>query len=372
MQLNLSLKKIKDIIGVNSSSDDSFLIKNIVSLENATENDMAVILDRGSESVFPAVNLEKIKNSKAGIILSNKKIVFGKQYLIVPDSLTAFSKIVNFVKDSDSEILIDSTTVTSTSVISSKSNLHETVKIGFSTIISDYVSIAKLTTIGSNVFIGRNSSIGKNVKIYSGVKILDGTIIGDNCIIHANAVIGSDGFGYNISKSGLQKIPQIGIVQIGSNVEIGSCTTIDRAAFDKTIIGDGCKIDNLVQIAHNVIIGSHTVILAQTGIAGGARIGNGCQIGGQVAIKDHITIGNSAKIVSKSGVMKSIKPGQVVAGIPSISFSKWKRSVALFFMLPDYLKKIREANSNKIMVRPFLLSGKILNQLKLFWSNFFK
>lgn len=367
MQLNLNLKKIKDIIGVDSNSDDSILIKNIASLENATENDMAVVFDRGSESVFSSVEVEKIKNSKAGIILCDKEIVVGKQYLITPNALTAFSKIVNFIKNSDSKDFIDST-----AVISKKSNLHESVRIGFYSVICDYVTIGEFSIIDSNVFIGKNSSIGKNVKIYSGVKILDGTIIGDNSIIHANAVIGSDGFGYNISKAGLQKVPQIGIVQIGSNVEIGSCTAIDRAAFDKTIIGDGCKIDNLVQIAHNVIIGPHTVILAQTGIAGGVRIGVGCQIGGQVAIKDHITIGNGAKIVSKSGVMKSVKDGAVVAGIPAMPFSKWKRSAALFSMLPDYLKKMRDANSNKIIAKPFLLSFNIFKRFKNICFNLFK
>ena len=162
------------------------------------------------------------------------------------------------------------------------------------------------------------------------------------------------------------------IVQIGSNVEIGICTAITRASFDKTIIGDGCKIDNLVQIAHNVIIGSHTAILAQTGIAGGVQIGIGCQIGGQVAIKDHLKIGNGAKIVSKSGVMKDVKAGEVVAGIPALPFSEWKRSSVLFSMLPGYLKKIRHSSSNQNIVKPFILSFNIFRKLKVFWSNLFK
>lgn len=337
MQINLNLSEIKRIIGVKEGPDDFLNLKNISSLENATSDDVAFLFDRGSESVFSPVEIEKIKNSNAGIIVAQKEIVIGKRYLIVEDSLSAFSKIVNFVQNDKSENLISDN-----AVISDKAYLHQSVKVGSACVICDNSKIDELTILDSNIFIGKNVSIGKNVKIYSGAKVLDDSIIGNNSIIHANVVIGSDGFGYSITKRGLQKIPQIGIVQIGRDVEIGACTTIDRATFEKTIIGDGCKIDNLVQIAHNVVIGSHTVILAQTGIAGGVLIGTGCQIGGQVAIKDHLKIGNGVKIVSKSGVMKDIKDGEIVAGIPAISFSKWKRAMVVFSMLPEYLKKLKE------------------------------
>ncbi len=348
MQINLNLSEIKRIIGIKEGPDDSLSLKNISSLENATSDDVAFLFDRGSESVFSPVDIEKIKNSNAGVIIAQKEVVIGKRYLIVDDSLSAFSKIVNFVQDDKSENLISNN-----AVISDKADLHQTVKVGAACVICDNTKIDELTVLDSNIFIGKNVSIGKNVKIYSGAKILDDSIIGNNCIIHANVVIGSDGFGYSITKRGLQKIPQIGTVQIGSNVEIGACTTVDRAAFDKTIIGDGCKIDNLVQIAHNVVIGPHTVILAQTGIAGGVIIGTGCQIGGQVAIKDHVEIGNGVKIVSKSGVMKDVKDGEVVAGIPAMPFSKWKRAAIVFSMLPEYLKKFKDREQKMSFFKRF-------------------
>ncbi|KKP24338.1 MAG: UDP-3-O-acylglucosamine N-acyltransferase [candidate division TM6 bacterium GW2011_GWF2_28_16] len=331
MQINLDLNQIKKIIGVENS-DDSFLVNNIMSLENATENDAAIILDRGSESVFSSIEIEKVKNSKAGVIIAAKEVVPGKRYLIVNDSLNAFTKIIDFVTKNNKK---------------EKALVHESVTVGAHTVINDNTQIDQDTVIDSNVFIGSGVAIGKNVKIYSGARILDGTIIGNNCIIHANAVIGSDGFSYAVTKTGAKKIPQIGIVQIGNDVEIGACTTIDRAAFDKTVIGDGCKLDNMVHIAHNVIVGPHTIILAQTGIAGSVKIGFGCQIGGQVAIKDHLTIGNGAKIVSKSGVLKDVAPHETVAGIPALPFNKWKKSSVIFALLPEYLKKF-ESNSKKV------------------------
>lgn len=347
MQINLSLSEIKNIIGAQVGPDDLFKgepckdeslkIKNISSLEKATENDIAFLFDRGTESVFSPVNLDLVKNSKAAVIVAQKEVIPGKNYLITTDPLSVFTKIVNFIQDDKSEKLISEN-----SIISKKSELDQTVKIGPSSVICDGSKIGKFTVIDSNVFIGKNVVVGESVKVYSGAKILDNSKIGNNTIIHANVVIGSDGFGYSVTKQGLKKIPQVGIVEIGNDVEIGANSTIDRAAFDKTVIGDGCKIDNMVHIAHNVIVGPHTAILAQTGIAGGVQIGFGCQIGGQVAIKDHIKIGNQAKIVSKSGVMKDVEPGQTVAGIPAQPFSKWKRSAIVFAMLPEYLKKFKE------------------------------
>jgi len=352
MQINLNLSQIKHIIGAEIGSDDSFLVKNITSLENAQESDLAVVLDRGSDSVFSPVALDKIKNSKAGIILSEKEFVEGKKYLLTQDSLIAFSKIIDFVNKNSNNNLQK---ISAQTFIDDKTQIHDTVIVGPYSVILDNSKIDENSIIESNVFIGKNVTIGKNSFIYSGARILDGSIIGNNCIIHANAVIGSDGFGYNVSKTGLNKIPQIGIVKIGNNVEIGACATIDRASFEATIISDGCKIDNQVHIAHNVIIGPHTVILAQTGIAGSVQIGFGCQIGGQVAIRDHIKIGNNVKIVSTSGVMNNVVDNETVAGIPAVKFSEWKRLIVIFAKLPEYLKIFKERDKKRT-----------------FWSKFFK
>ncbi len=327
MQINLSIGEIKRIIKTDCGLDDSFLINKISSLENANQNDIAVILDRGENSVFTAVSEEKIKNSKASIILTKDKVVDGKNYLLVDDPLDAFCKIINFVESKS---------------ISVEKNIHEAAVIGLNVVVSDGVVIGSESSVGANSYIGKNVKIGSNVKIYPGVNILADSIVGDNSIIHSGTVIGSDGFGYSVTKTGLNKIPQIGVVKIGCNVEIGANCSIDRASFDQTIIGNGVKLDNQIHIAHNVIIGDHTVILAHTGIAGGAVIGFGCQIGGQVAIRDHIKIGNNVKIVSKSAVLKNINDGEVIAGLPAIPFSQWKRMTVLVTKLPEFLKDFKK------------------------------
>ena len=163
-----------------------------------------------------------------------------------------------------------------------------------------------------------------------------------------------------MTKQGLQKIPQIGIVSIGMWVEIGANCTIDRASFDKTIIGNGVKLDNSVHIAHNVIVGDGTAILAQTGIAGSTKIGIGCQIGGQVAIKNDIVIGNGVKIVSKSAVAHSLKNGETVSGFPAVPFMQWKRSQALINRLPEFAKMAYEIKEKMNAPKNSLL-GKIKN-----------
>ena len=354
MQINLNVEQIKKIIGASSSLDDFFLtcepelperrlIKNITSLEKATQDDLAFLLDRGDESVFAAVSLDKVKTSNAGLIIAKSKVVEGKNYLLVNDPLQAFWALVNFVEkqdQSDSDLNINSTVV-----VSKTAKLKDNVKIQANSVIQDDAQIGENSVIGANVFIGKKVVIGSNVKIYAGAIILDGCKIGNDCIIHSNVVIGSDGFSYSVTKFGLQKIPQIGIVEIGNNVEIGACCTIDRASFEKTIIGDGVKLDNHVHIAHNVKIGPHTVIIAQTGIAGEAQIGAACQIGGQVAIRDHIKIGNKVKIVSKSGIMKDLPDGAIVAGIPAVPFTQWKRMSVMINKLPELLKEFTQLKS---------------------------
>lgn len=201
--------------------------------------------------------------------------------------------------------------------------------------------------VGSNVkiypqaYIGDKVKVGDNTIIHSGAKIYPGTEIGARCVIHAGAVIGSDGFGFAPQADGSYKsIPQMGNVIIGNDVSIGANTTIDCATLNATVIKDGVKLDNLIQIAHNVEIGENTVIAAQTGISGSTKIGKGCVIAGQVGIIGHIKIGNNVKIAAQSGVGKPLKNNDIEMGSPSFDIKKYLRTYAIFKKLPDLAERI--------------------------------
>ena len=340
MNVNSDLGLILKVVDGNSSIDHSLFFENVRSIELAGEQDIAFVFDPEDNSVFPQLSLDKIKNSKAGMIIASRPWVDGKNYIIVDDPISALHKIASFKNHCHSDVETIPR-IHPSSVIASNAKVSDTATIGANVVIESGVTVGDRSVVGPNSFIGRNTTIGESTVIYPHVSILYGTIVGSHTIIHAGAVIGSDGFGYRVMKSGLRKEPQVGIVRIGNNVEIGANTAIDRATFEETVISDGVKIDNHVQIAHNVHIGQGTAILALTGIAGGVRIGKACQIGGLVAIRDHVVIEDRVKIVSKSGVMNSLKDGEVVAGIPSMPFGKWKRLVVTLLKLHELEKEIR-------------------------------
>ena len=194
-----------------------------------------------------------------------------------------------------------------------------------------------------NTYIGDNTTIGDNTVIFSGVKIYSETIVGNNCFINSGAIVGADGFGFAPNENGeYSKIPQIGNVIIEDHVDIGAGTTIDRATLGSTIIRRGVKLDNQIQIAHNVDVGENTVIAAQTGIAGSTKIGKNCQIGGQVGIVGHITIGNNVKVQAQSGIGRSIKDNEVIQGSPAIGYGDFNKSYVHFKNLPKIVKKIND------------------------------
>lgn len=231
--------------------------------------------------------------------------------------------------------------------ISDKSEIDKSSNVPKSSFVGHFSKIGKNSVIGEHciiedqVYIGENVKIGDNSKIYPGTKILDDTIIGDNCIIHSNCSIGSDGFGFAPNDDGTyRKIPQTGNVIIGNDVEIGSNSTIDRATIGSTIISDGVKLDNQIQIAHNVEIGTNTAIAAQSGIAGSTKIGKNCMIGGQVGIIGHLKIGDNVKIQAQAGVTSNIDSNARITGTPAIPFMNYNKSYIHFKNLPEIVKKI--------------------------------
>jgi UDP-3-O-[3-hydroxymyristoyl] glucosamine N-acyltransferase len=226
--------------------------------------------------------------------------------------------------------------------------MHENVNYGEGFYLGAFAYISKGVSIGKNVkihpqcFIGKNTTIGDNVNIHSGVKILEGSVIGNNCLIHSNVVIGSDGFGFQRNQGiGIyKKVPQIGNVVVEDNVEIGACTTIDRATMGSTIIREGVKLDNQIQIAHNVEVGGNTVIAAQTGVAGSTKIGQNNIFGGQVGVAGHLQIGNNIQVQAQSGIGRNLKDGSAVQGSPAIDYNSYSKSYVYFKNLPEHIKKL--------------------------------
>ena len=255
----------------------------------------------------------------------------------VKDPYSSFTTILELFNDDKSK----------RSGISDKSDIDKSSTISKSSYVGSYTTIGKNSTVGDNcvidnqVFIGDNVKIGNNCKIYPGTKILNDTIIGNSCIIHSSCSIGSDGFGFAPNDDGTyKKIPQTGNVVIGNNVEIGSNSTIDRATIGSTIIKDGVKLDNQIQIAHNVEIGENTAIAAQSGIAGSTKIGKNCMIGGQVGIIGHLKIGDNVKIQAQAGVTSDVESNARITGTPAISYMNYNKSYIHFKNLPEIVKKI--------------------------------
>ena len=233
--------------------------------------------------------------------------------------------------------------------ISSSAFISEGTDTGGITYLGDFAWVGKNVKLGKNVsihphcYIGDNVHIGEGTVLYSGVKIYDNCIIGKECTLHANAVVGADGFGFAPqSDQNYRKVAQIGNVVIEDHVEIGANTTIDRATMGSTIIRKGVKLDNLIQIAHNVTVGENTVMAAQSGVAGSTRIGKNCMIGGQVGISGHLVIGDEVKMAAQTGVSSHVKDGEIIMGSPAMEISKYRKAFIYFRNFEKLVKRIDE------------------------------
>ena len=257
----------------------------------------------------------------------------------VADAYGAFTKILEFYN----QVKLNKEGIEQPSFLAESATYGENFYQGCFSYIGNNVLIGNNVKIFPNSFIGDNAVIGDNVLIFAGAKIYSETQIGNNCTIHAGAIIGSDGFGFAPNADGtFNKIPQIGNVIIEDNVDVGSCTTIDRATMGSTIIRKGVKLDNQIQIAHNVEVGENTVIAAQTGVAGSTKIGRNCMIGGQVGISGHLNIGDNVRIQAQSGIGKNIGEGEIVQGAPAFNYSDFSKSYVHFKNLPKIVAELEE------------------------------
>lgn len=257
----------------------------------------------------------------------------------VEDAYKSFSKLLEYYN----QVKLMKSGIEQPSVISENVTYGEHLYLGSFCYIGKNVTIGTNVKIYPNTFVGDNVTIGDNCVLFAGVRIYSETEIGNNCTIHSGSIIGSDGFGFAPSEDGsFSKIPQIGNVILEDNVDVGSCTTIDRATLGSTIIRKGVKLDNQIQIAHNVEIGENTVIAAQTGIAGSTKIGKNCLIGGQVGFAGHLIIGDGVRIQAQSGIGKNLKDGETVQGSPAFNYGDFSKSFVHFRNFPKIVADIDE------------------------------
>ncbi|SFR46559.1 UDP-3-O-[3-hydroxymyristoyl] glucosamine N-acyltransferase [Robiginitalea myxolifaciens] len=285
--------------------------------------------------------------TEASIIIVNKDFTpeqSVKPTLIkVDDAYKSFSKLLEYYN----QVKNNKLGIEEPSFISETAQYGEGFYLGAFSYLGNNVKIGDNVKIFPNVYIGDNVTIGDNSQVFAGAKIYSESIIGEGCVIHSGAILGADGFGFTPDEKGeFTKVPQTGNVILEDNVDVGAGTTIDRATLGSTVLRRGVKLDNQIQIAHNVEIGEHTVIAAQTGIAGSTKIGKHCMIGGQVGIVGHIIIGDRVKIQAQTGVGRNVKDDEVLQGSPALNYGDYNKSYVHFRNLPKLVSRIEDLEKN--------------------------
>ena len=331
--MKLKAQEVADLVGGIVDGDKKSTITKLSKIENGESKSLSFLGN-------PKYN-EYVYKSKASIIIVDKgfklKHPITSTLIRVDNPKIAFSVLLDHFNGEN----------LAKNGIDSSSSLDSSVKYGSNLYLGKFSIVEKDVKIGENVkihpqvYVGESVEIGDNCIIYPGVKIYRNTKIGKNCIIHSSSVIGSDGFGFNFdSKGNTLKVNHNGNVIIEDDVEIGANCTVDRATLGSTLIKSGAKLDNLVQIAHNVIIGKNTCLAAQVGVAGSTIIGDNCLIGGQAGIAGHLKIGDRVQMQAKSGVLKNIKSDSVIMGYPAINYRDYNKSYVHFKNLPSIMKFI--------------------------------
>jgi UDP-3-O-[3-hydroxymyristoyl] glucosamine N-acyltransferase len=335
--MQFSAAQIAALIDGKLEGDPEILVGNFGKIEEAQSGQLAFLANPKYE--------EFLYSTKASIIIVNDGQVLKEKIratlIFVPDAYLAFASLLSKYQEM---LNLQLTGIQEPVYISKSASLGENVYLGSFAFIGNNAKIGNNVKIYPQVYIGDDVSIGDNSVIYPGVKIYHRCIIGKQVNIHAGSVIGADGFGFAPQADGsFKKIPQMGNVVIEDFVEVGSNATIDRATIGSTLIKSGAKLDNLIQIAHNVEIGSNTVIAAQSGVSGSTKLGKNVMVGGQVGIVGHIQIADGSKINAQSGVTKSLKtPNSAVTGSPAFEYTSALRSQAAARKLPAFEKRIIE------------------------------
>lgn len=332
-----SAKQIADFLGGTIEGDTNVIVSNFSKIEEGKPGTLSFLANLKYAS--------HIYDTHASIVLVNNDFVpenplpSSLTLIRVPNAYMALATLMEIVNQSKNakKGIEQPVFISSSSAVDA-----ENTYVGAFTYIGENVKLGKNVSIYPQAFIGNNVEIGDNTTIYAGVKIYEDCRIGKNCIIHSGAVIGADGFGFAPDGEKYKKIPQLGNVIIEDDVEIGANTTIDRAVMGSTVIRSGVKLDNLIQIAHNVEVGENTVMAAQVGVAGSVKVGKHCMFAGQVGIAGHLQIADNVMCGAQAGVIGNINESTTVLGMPAINAKKFMRSSAIFGKLPDIYRTIGE------------------------------
>lgn len=328
--MELTLKEIAELVEGELKGEGSKRITGLNRLNQAGPTELSFYKDRRYERYLSSTKA-------SALLLERFRPELSVDQIIVKDAFKAYLKVAKIFQppvpryDGPTEHVF----------------VHPEAKIGRGVNLYPYVYVGRGAYVGDGcvlfpgVYVGDYTSVGEESILYPNVVVMPYCTIGKQCILHPGVVIGADGFGYYQDEMGIQKIPQIGRVTIGDGVELGANTCIDRAALGSTVIGNHVKMDNLVQVGHNVEIEDNTLVVAQAGISGSVRVGKGVIIGGQVGISDHVTIGDRAMIGSQSGVAKDIMPGEVVSGTPTMPHRLWLRVVTLLRDIPSLFERVK-------------------------------
>lgn len=330
--MEFSAQQIASFLGGTVEGNPEIKVSNFSKIEEGKPGTLTFLANPKYE--------HHIYNTEASIVLVNNDFIPSEPLQVtivkVANAYTGLAMLLNMVEQSKKK----KAGIDSTAFMAASAQIGDDCYIGNFAYIGEHVKMGRNCLIYPYTYIGDNVTIGDNCVFYPHVTIYDDCIIGSNCMIHAGSVVGSDGFGFAPEGENYKKIPQLGNVIIEDDVEIGANTTIDRAVMDSTIIRRGVKLDNLVQIAHNVEVGENTVMAAQVGIAGSVKIGRHCMFGGQVGLAGHIHIADNVNFGAQSGVISDIKEATTVLGAPAINAKAFMRSSAIFGKLPDIYRTI--------------------------------
>jgi len=337
--MKFTAAQIAGILDGEVDGDDSVEVSKLAKIEEGIQGSLTFLANPKYTSY--------IYSTEASVTIVDQDFVaespISTTLIRVENAYKSFSKLLEYYN----EVKMNKTGIEEPNFISESATYGENLYLGAFSYLGDNVIIGTNAKIYPNVYIGDNVTIGDNVVVFAGAKIYSETIIGNGCVIHSGAIVGADGFGFTPNEKGeYTKVPQTGNVVIEDNVDVGAGTTIDRATLGSTVIKRGVKLDNQIQIAHNVEIGENTVIAAQTGIAGSTKIGKNCLIGGQVGIVGHLIIGDNVRIQAQSGIGRNVKDDETLQGSPAFNYGDYNKSYVHFKNLPSIIKRFNTFEKN--------------------------